>query len=405
MRLPHGLRALRHRDYRLFFGGQLVSQVGTWMQSLAQSWLVLELTGSPFKLGLIGALQFGPMLLFSFHAGAIADRVHKKRMILFTQTALMLQAFAMALLCWSGRVQYWHVAVLAFCYGLASTLDLPVRQSFVVEMTGKEDLASAVALNSAGFNGARMIGPAVAGVLVAHVGVAPAFALNGLSFLGVLLALNALRAEGLPRPHGEASISEDIAAGLRYALHAPLIRLLLCLLLFIGVFVVNHSVMVPLLARHALGVGARGFGLLMASLGIGAVAGALSVSFVGRRPRLRWIVGSACLSAVVTVLLAAARDFRTAALLLSLLGFFQVAFMALCNTTLQAESPDALRGRILSLYAFVFAGITPIGSLLMGSLAQWFGTSTAYAVGGGCGLAGVLGLSVWEWSRRPARGS
>ena len=206
MPFPAGLRALNHRDFRLFWTGQLVSLIGTWMQSVGQSWLVLELTNSPFKLGLIGTLQFGPMLLFSFPAGAIADRLPKRRLILATQTALMLQAFLLAALSWTGHVQYWHVAILASLYGLASTLDMPTRQSFIVEMVGKDDLMNAIALNSAVFNGARIVGPAAAGILVARYGVPMAFLLNGASFLAVLLALLAMHAEGLPHIRPRASM-------------------------------------------------------------------------------------------------------------------------------------------------------------------------------------------------------
>lgn len=222
MRFPIGLRALNHRDFRLFWTGQLVSLVGTWMQSVGQSWLVLELTNSPFKLGLIGTLQFGPMLCFSFVAGAIADRVPKRRLVLATQTALMLQAFSLSALAWTGHVQYWHVAVLASLYGFATTLDMPTRQSFIVEMVGKDDLMNAIALNSAMFNGARMVGPAAAGLLVARYGVAPAFLLNGVSFLAVIVALLGIRAEGLPQAQASSSVRQDIVAGVRYAVGTPL---------------------------------------------------------------------------------------------------------------------------------------------------------------------------------------
>ena len=211
MRFPTGLRALNHRDYRLFFSGQLISLIGTWMQRVAQSWLVLELTNSAFKLGFVSALQSAPMLCFAFVAGAIADRLPKRRVLIGTQTALMAQAFVLALLVWSGHVQYWHVAILATCYGLANTLDMPTRQSFVVEMASKEDLPSAIALNSTMVSGARMVGPAVAGLLVDRYGVASAFALNGLSFVAVILALAAMQAEGLPGPAQGTTVREDVA--------------------------------------------------------------------------------------------------------------------------------------------------------------------------------------------------
>ena len=268
-----GMRALGHRDYRLFFAGQIVSLIGTWMQSVGQAWLVLELTNSPFKLGLLGTLQFGPMLLFAFLSGAIADRVRKRRLILATQSALMLQAFALSALAWTGHVQYWHVAVLATLYGLVTTLDMPARQSFMTDLVGRNDLPGAIALNSAVFNGARVVGPAVAGLLVARYGVALAFLLNGLSFLAVIGALRAMRTEGEPRPRTGATMLEDIAEGARYAAATPLIALILVLCCAVSLFVLNYNTLVPLIARDVLGEGAHGFGLLMAALGAGADAG------------------------------------------------------------------------------------------------------------------------------------
>jgi MFS family permease len=407
MRLPIGLRALAHRDFRLFLSGQLISLIGTWMQTVAQSWLVLELTNSPFKLGLIGALQFGPMLCFSFVAGAIADRLPKRRVLIGTQSALMIQAFLLSFLTWTGRVQYWHVAVLATCYGLAFTLDMPTRQSFIVEMVSKDDLPNAIALNSAMFNGARMVGPAVAGLLVDRYGVGPAFGLNGLSFVAVIVALAAMRADGLPSPTQGTTVRAEIAAGLRYAFYTPLVALILGLLLAVSLFCMNHNVLVPLLARDVLHEGAHGFGLLMAALGTGAIVGALALaSLVTGRPALSLILGAAGAATGLTLLLAGVRHFGAAMLLLTLVGLAQIVFMACCNTTLQLVVPDRMRGRIMSLYGFVLAGVTPLGSLLVGTIAEWFGVSIAYALGGGLGVACVLALGVlWQrvWSRsRPA---
>jgi len=403
MRFPAGLRALNHRDFRLFISGQLISQIGTWMQSVAQSWLVLELTNSPFRLGLISALQYGPMLCLSFVAGAIADRLPKRRVIIATQTALMCQAFVLAFLAWTGHVRYWHVAILATCYGLANTLDMPTRQSFVVEMAGKDDLTNAIALNSAMVNGARMVGPAVAGLLVDRYGVAPAFGLNGLSFVAVILALLAMRAEGLPRHEKGTTVREEIAAGIRYAVHMPLVALVLSLLLTVSLFVINHTVMVPLLARDVLRVGAHGFGLLMAALGTGAIIGALTLgTLVKGRPSLSLIIGAAVIASSLTLLLAGIRSFWAAMIVLTLVGLSQIVFLASSNTTLQMVVPDRMRGRIMSLYTFVWVGVTPIGSLFVGTIAEWFGVAAAYAAGGGVGLACIVGLGLM-WKRGRAR--
>jgi MFS family permease len=373
------------------------------MQSVAQSWLVLELTNSPFRLGLISALQYGPMLCLSFVAGAIADRLPKRRVIIATQTALMCQAFVLAFLAWTGHVRYWHVAILATCYGLANTLDMPTRQSFVVEMAGKDDLTNAIALNSAMVNGARMVGPAVAGLLVDRYGVAPAFGLNGLSFVAVILALLAMRAEGLPRHEKGTTVREEIAAGIRYAVHMPLVALVLSLLLTVSLFVINHTVMVPLLARDVLRVGAHGFGLLMAALGTGAIIGALTLgTLVKGRPSLSLIIGAAVIASSLTLLLAGIRSFWAAMIVLTLVGLSQIVFLASSNTTLQMVVPDRMRGRIMSLYTFVWVGVTPIGSLFVGTIAEWFGVAAAYAAGGGVGLACIVGLGLM-WKRGRAR--
>ncbi|HEX7512141.1 MAG TPA: MFS transporter, partial [Candidatus Methylomirabilis sp.] len=295
---------------------------------------------------------------------------------------------------------YWHVAVLAVCYGLATTLDMPTRQSFIVEMASKEDLSNAIALNSAIFNGARMVGPAVAGFLVDRYGVAPAFGLNGLSFMAVILALTAMRAQGLPRQHEGTTVRQDIAAGLRYATGTPQVALILSLLLTVSLFVINHTVLVPLLAREVLHEGAHGFGLLMAALGTGSVIGALTIAgFARSRLPLSLIIATAITSSVLTLSLAAIRHFGAAVIVLALVGLSQIVFMASCNTTLQMVVPDRLRGRIMSIYAFVFAGVTPIGSFFMGAVAEWFGVSVAYAAGGGLGLLSVLALA-FIWTRR-----
>jgi len=401
MRFPTGLRALNHRDYRLFFSGQLVSLIGTWTQRVAQSWLVLELTNSPFKLGLISALQSAPIFCLALVAGAIADRVPKRRVLIGTQVALMGQAFVLAVLAWSGHVQYWHVAVLATCYGLAATLDMPTRQSFVVEMASKEDLPNAIALNSFMVSGARMVGPAVAGLLVDRYGVAPAFGLNGLSFVAVILALAAMRAEGLPGPTQGTTVREDIAAGLRYALHTPLVALTLSLLSTVGLFVMNHNVLVPLLARDVLHEGAHGFGLLMAAVGVGAIIGALALATLGKgRPPFSLLLGTAGAASGFTLLLAGIRTFWAAMLVLTLVGLAQIVFLASCNSTLQLVVPDRMRGRIMSLYAFVFVGVTPLGSIIVGTIAEWFGVGAAYALSGGMALASIVGLGLlWRRGR------
>ena len=371
------------------------------MQSVAQAWLVLELTNSPFRLGLIGALQFTPMLLLSFVAGALADRLPKRRLIIASQAVLFLQALCLATLVEFGHVQYWHVAVLALVYGIANTMDMPTRQAFLVELVGKSDLMNAIALNSGMFNAARIVGPALAGLLIAHWGMAPAFFFNALSFVPVLVVLTAIRTDGLPRARSGRRLADEIREGIAYALRTPRIMLTLSMVLAVSVCLFNYNVIVPLLARDVLHQGARGFGLLMTMLGVGAVAGAVALTVSSRpgRPPVAALAIPALVQGVATALLASVTSVRLAAVLLLIMGFCGILFMAGSNSTLQLTVPDELRGRVMSLHTLVFAGVTPIGSLLVGSVAETFGVRTSLVVSSSCGVASVLVLLLW-WNGR-----
>ena len=389
---PTGTRlgALRHRDFRLFLGGQLVSQIGTWMQSVGQAWLVLELTQSPFHLGLVQALQFTPILLFSPLGGAASDRFSKRRVLLLSQTAMMLQALVLAALVWSGHVRYWQVAVLAVIYGIGRAVDIPARQAYVAELVGRPDLPNAVALNSMVFNGARIVGPAVAGLLIARFGVAFAFLLNGVSFLAVLAALVAIRTDRQPDPAGRLGIRAGLHGAITYAGTTPPVAFTFALLVIVSLLVLNFNVIVPLVARDVLNQGAHGFGLLMSSLGAGAVIGAGGVAFLRRgRPPLSLLAGSAAVLCAGTAGLALVGHFGAAVAVLAMLGCCQIIFTTGCNTTLQLATPDALRGRVMGLYALAFAGMTPFGSLLIGTIAEHLGVRVACAMGGGLGLVGI----------------
>ena len=390
---PARLAALRHRDYRLFWSGQLVSLIGTWMQSVGQAWLVLELTGSPFHLGLVTALQFTPILLLSPVGGALSDRFPKRRIILLSQGAMMLQAFVLAALVWSGHVRYWHVAVLAAIYGLGRAVDIPARQSYISDLVGRADLANAVALNSLVFNGARIVGPAVAGLLIARYGVALAFVLNGLSFVAVLGALLATRTPGDPDPAGRLGIRAGVWGALDYAARTPAVAFTPTLIVAISILVLNFNVVVPLVAKDVLGEGAHGFGLLMSSLGAGAVMAGVGLAFFRRgRPSLRTLAAAAAVLSVGTAGLGFVGRFGPAAALLVALGCCQILFSTGCNTTLQLTTPDALRGRVMGLYALANAGMTPFGSLLVGAIAEHLGVRAACLLGGGGGLLAVAAL-------------
>jgi len=400
MRFPHGLRALNHRDFRRFYAAQLLALVGGWMQTVAQAWLVLQLTDSPFKLGLISTLQFSPILMFSLVAGAVADRLPKRGLLVTTQTTLACQALLLGALVSTGRVQYGHVAVLGLVLGFANVVDQPARQSFVMDMVGKGDVANAVALNSAAFNAARIVGPAVAGVLIGRVGVGPVFFINSVGFVGVILTLLRLEARGLPARERRATMLEEIVEGLRYARRTPRLLLALGLVLSVSLFVFNFTVYVPLLARTVLGLGAEGFGFLMASLGVGAVAGALTVGgFGSREPELGRMFLSAAVAFAALLGLGLTRHVWTAAPLLFVTGYFGIMLMATCNTSMQLRAPDALRGRVMSLYTWVTGGVFPIGAFLVGSISQAWGVSAAFLWNGTLGLVTLAGIMLW-WRLR-----
>lgn len=398
MPFPTGLRALNHRDFRRWYLAGLVSQIGTWMHSVAQAWLVLQLTNSPLLLGLIGTLQWGPMLFLALVSGAIADRLPKRRLLMATQAAMGVQALILGTLVLTGQVRYWHIALLAVASGIANALDNPARQSFNADLVGREDVINAVALNSAAFNTARIVGPAVAGLLIARWDVMPAFFINGVSFLLVLGALATVRVEGRAPARARRPMAQEIREGLGYALGSPRIRQVLGVLLVVSFCVFNFSVYVPLLARAVLGLGAEGFGFLMASVGMGAVAGALTLGIVvPRQPPFAVLFGSAVVACAGLVGMAAVRQFAVAVPVLFVLGFAGILTVAGCNTSLQISAPDALRGRVMSIYTLIFGGSFPIASFIIGAVSERWSVSTAFLA---AGLTGLTALTIALVARR-----
>jgi len=377
-------RSLRHRNFRLFWSGQLVSLIGTWMQNVGQAWLVLELTHSPFKLGVVSALQFAPMLFFSFIAGAYIDYFSKRRIIIMTQIVMMVLAFTLAILVWTGAIRYWHIVVLATLLGVVNTIDMPARQAFIMEMVGKEDLMNAIALNSSVFNAARAIGPAVAGILIAAAGTAVCFFVNGLSFLAVIASLLLMKIELAPRK-GPVSftILKDINEALRYIRDTPVLRVTILLVAVVGVFATNFNVLVPVFARQELHKDAAGFGLLLSSFGAGALIGAISLALMSRLgPKPAFLLGGGMGLSISLILIGLQRGYGLTALLLALCGWCMVTFYGMANTTVQLNTEDRLRGRVMSVYTFTFGGLSPIGSLFAGTLAHWLKAPLTFALGG-----------------------
>lgn len=400
MPLPAGLRALSQRDYRRYFAGTLVGQTGAWMQTVTQSWLVLEITGSPFKLGLISTLQSGPILVLSILTGVLADRVTRRTLLLVTQATQAGLALTLGVLAWSGHVRYWQVAVMAVLWGIMTAIDQPARQSLVMELVGREHVPSAVGLNSVTFNGARIIGPGIAGVLIARVGLFPGFFLNALAFVFSIAMLTRIPGRRPVPRLSEATIVEDMLEGIGYAVRTPAVRFLLSLQIILSFCVFNFSVYVPLLARNVLGMGAEGFGLLMTCLGAGALAAGFSLGGLRALPPTM-IAGALAVACGGLVGLSLARVLWLAALLLAIIGLSGTIVMAGCNTSLQLGAPDALRGRVMSLYSLLSGGIFPFGAFWVGFVSEHWGVERAFLVNGTLGLLAVAVL--WLWRRARAR--
>ncbi len=387
-RLAQTLRALGSRNFRLFFAGQTVSLVGTWIQQIAMSWLVYRLTGSAFMLGMVGFVAQAPGFVITPFAGVAADRWNRHRMVIATQTGAMLQALALAALTLTGTVRVWHILALSAFVGVVNGFDVPARQSFLVEMVEeKEDLANAIALNSSMFNAARLVGPAIAGALIAIVGEGWCFLINGASFLAVLAALFAMRVPPRPRPQGEVRVLEQLREGFAYGFGFPPIRAVLLFLAIAALIAQPYTVLMPVIATRMLHGGADTLGLLMAATGLGALAGALYLA--GRATVVglgRVIVVAATLFGIALIGVALSRTTWLSCAFLVLAGFGMMVHAASSNTILQTIVEERMRGRIISLYTLAFLGMAPLGSLYAGSVAGRWGAPVAIGIGAGVTL-------------------
>ena len=368
-------RAFQHRNYRLFFSGQLISLVGTWMQTVAQAWLVLDLTGDPFLLGLVAAMQFLPVMVLGLFGGLIADALPKRRTLIATQAIQMVLAFVLFGLTAGGVVEVWQIMVLALLLGITNAVDMPTRQSFVVEMVGRGDVANAVALNSAIFNTARIVGPAIAGLAIGAFDISIAFLLNGLSFLAVIVAYAMMRDEELAsppvfnRPHTVREVGQTLAEGVRYVRRTDVILLATVIVGLVSLFGMNFGVIIPALARDVLHTDATGYGFLMAASGIGSLAAALGIAFSGRSMPVN-IAAGALLLGVAEIAAAAIHVYPLALVAMAFVGFGAIGMAATANTVIQLAVPNELRGRVMSVYTTMFVGSSPIGGLLMGGIAS-----------------------------------
>jgi MFS family permease len=385
------LRALRHRNFQLFFGGQLISLTGTWMQSVAQAWLVYSMTKSALLLGSVGFASQIPVFLVAPFGGITADRTNRQRLVIATQICSMILAGILALLTLSGRIQVWHIFLLAGLLGVVNAFDIPGRQAFLVDMVGKEDLMNAIALNSSMFNGARVIGPAVAGILVARIGEGWCFAANSLSYIAVIVGLLLMHVQSPPRSSLHSPI-EDIIEGFQWVNQTKIIRALLLLIGLVSLVGMPYTVLMPVFADKILHGGARGLGILMGATGVGALLGALTLAAkTGIKGLGRWIVITCATLGISLFLFSFSTSFWLSAALLLPCGYSMMLQMACSNTLIQTIVPDHLRGRVMSLYSMMFMGMAPFGAFFGGALANRIGAPMTVAAGG---IACVLG-AIW----------
>jgi MFS family permease len=409
VRAAHGsiFSALRYRNYRLFWSGQLVSVTGTFMMTTAQQWLVLTLSGDPLALGVVGALQFGPLLLLGPFGGAIADRWPRRNVLVGTMVASGMISFILWLLTATGAVQLWHVFVLAALLGLVNAVGMPTRQAFVSEMVPADSLLNAVSLNSAQFNASRIVGPGLAGGLIALLGgTSPLFLFDALSYLAVIGSLLMMRsADLMPVPHtapqhGLARL-RALGDGIRFVMERPSLRVTFLMIAVIGTMGFNFSVLLPLEATDVLQSGAMVFGLLSSALGVGALLGALLLARRTGAPTNRMLISMAVVFGILESAMALTRSVPIALVMIAITGYAMSSFSASANTRTQLSSPPEMRGRVMSVYTMVFIGTTPIGSLLISSVASAFGVPVAFVVSGvPCFI--VACVAAWLWRRQDA---
>jgi MFS family permease len=404
--LLRAFTSLRQRNYRLFWFGQMISLIGTYMQTIGQAWLVLSLTHSAWQLGLVGALQSLPVLFFSLFGGVFADRWPKRRVLLVTQAAAMIQALLLWALIATGTIQLWHLYVLAMLLGLTDSLDHPTRQAFVVELVGREDLPNAVALNASLSQMTRVVGPGMAGIIIAESSVTTLFLLNALSFLAVLVGLalikrNALHAQALQhRDVGERQNTwQSLREGVAYVWNTPAVLSVILVVGLVLLFGANFNIVLPLFATDVLHGGATGFGFLTAASAIGSLCSALWLAWGNQKPTIRRVLIGTLVFGVLEAVFTVSRIYPLSLVLIASVGFAETAFAQLSITMLQTVAPDHLRGRVMSVTLLFFDGSVPLGYLLMGWLSGLYGASIALLIGALLSLM-VAGAG-WIW-RKPA---
>ena len=400
--INNNFHALTHKNYRYFWMGQCVSLIGTWTQNIGQSWLVLSLTGSPFLLGLVGTMQFLPVTLFSLVAGVLTDKFPKKKILIFTQTISMLLAFTLSALVFTKTLRYEYIIILALCLGFCNTLDMPTRQAFNMEIVGKDDLMNAVALNSATFNLARIVGPAIGAMLMGYLGAGWCFLLNGFSFMAVIYGLIQIEATDYVKIKiSENGMFKQIKDGLSYIKTNPVLLETLILVSIMGVFVFNYNVLIPVFTKDVLHLQEKTYGILLSSLGAGSLIGALLVSLKSKGgPNKLLMIGSSTAIGIMLIFTGISNVYYLTALSLAITGIFNMCFSTTANSTLQLNSKDEYRGRVMSVYSLVFAGFTPLGNLFSGFISEKYGARACFILSGVFTLVLIFTLLTWVKLRK-----
>lgn len=400
-KLPKAFESLKYPNYRNFWFNEGVSLIGLWMQMIAQGWLVYDMTGSKFLLGLINTIAGLPIIFFTPIGGIIADHVNKKNLLIATQIVFAVLSFLIGFLIYTGGINFYVLASIVFLIGIANAIDSPTRQSFVAELVGPASLGNAIALNSLAFNTARMIGPAVAGYIIGFVGVESCYFINAATFLGVIIALFLLKGDFSPRSKPIISARTAFAEGLAYIVKNKKVLFSLLLVAFTSIFVMPYAVLMPVFARDIFHVGAQGLGTLMAFSGFGALVGAFMLAhFSGRVDLEKLIVVSTFIIAAALLAFAISRVYFVSLAALAMLGWSIVSQAASVNTYIQNEVPNSLRGRIMSFYVLSFMGLMPLGSFQAGLMAHFFGAPSALAVGAAISLLPISGFVVFRATKR-----
>lgn len=381
--------ALENKNFRYFWSTQCISLVGTWMQRTAQQWLVYTLTDSPFLLGLLGIFQFGPILLFSLFAGVYIDKFPKKKIILLTNTVLLIQSFLLAWLVWTDKVEYWHIALLATIMGFANTFDMPTRQAFVSELVDKQQLPNAVGLNSMIFNLARIIGPALSGIVISYLGIATTFFINTLSFIPVLCILTKIDAPAIIRNQRNSRVLTEVRNGLAYIRHTPALLSSLSIMVITSALALNFEVILPVFTKEVLAREAGTYSVLLSCMGVGSLFGAATTALRSTAPSSSLVYKSACALAAIITLATFVKTYQLMMLTMVIFGYFAVLLTTSTNATLQLNSSDEFRGRVMSVYTLSLAGTTPIGNFVAGTITEYLGPNWGFGL---CGIVLLIML-------------